>query len=71
MYSNPQGKRLYSWTCFKNRHFVYTQKDLWPENGDGTVLVGKHCTKGIQLGHTLDPRSLGSTQQSDDWLPYV
>ena len=33
--------------------------------------VGLGNTKGIQLNHTLDPRSLGSTQQSDDWLPYV
>ena len=72
IYSNPQGKCLHSWACFKNRHFVFTQEDLWPENGvRGQCWVGKCCTKGIQPDHTLDPRSLGSTQQSDDWLPYV
>ena len=49
---------------------MFTQKDLWPENGDGDS-VGLGNTKGIQLNHTLDTRSLGSTQQSDDWLPYV
>ena len=70
--NNPKGKCLHSWTCFKNRRFVFTQKDLWPENGDrGQCWAGKRHTKGIQLDHTLDPRSLGSTKQSDDWLPYV
>lgn len=34
---------------------MFTQKDLWPENGDeGQCWVGESHTKGIQLDNALE-----------------